>query len=134
MRLRLPTTRTFAFVCGGAVLSLIFMLIVGNALEAFLGPEFPPSIRVPYLTIFFGLVLLAAYTALALMVRSLIGFQTVFWTRLATWLESRRLSGIVATTAPTARTIGDILILAGWAIWTVGLAIALPAMLQDMPL
>lgn len=133
MRLRLPTTRTFACLFGGSVAGVIFMLVAGNALEA-LGPEPFSSIRTAYLAIFFALLLLAAYTAFALMVRTIIGFQTAFWTQLARRMQSHRLAGIVARTVPIALTLGDGLILAGWAVFTVGLGIAVPAMLRDMPL
>lgn len=135
MRVRLPATRTFACLFGGAVAGVILALVAGHALEAALGRlESHPWIRAGYLTVFFGLLLVAAYTALALMVRSIIGFQAAFWTRMATAMRSPKTADTVARTVPSARTVGDMLILAGWAIWTVGLAIAVPTMLRDMPL
>lgn len=134
MRLRLPTTRTFAYLFGGSVAGVIFMLVAGNAMETALGSlEARPWLRISYLAILFGLLLMAAYTGLALVVRSIIGFQAAFWTRVAKSIRSQKTADTVARTVPSARTIGDMIILAGWALWTAGLVIAVPAMLRDMP-
>lgn len=135
MHLTLPTTRTFIYLFGGSAAGLIFMFVVGNALEAALGRlESHPWLRAGYLAIFFGLLLVMIYTIWPLMVRSIIGFQSAFWTRLAAATQSQKTADAVARTVPTARKIGDIVIVAGWAMLTLGLAIAVPAMLRDMPL
>lgn len=135
MRIRLPATRTFAYLFGGSVAGVILTLVAGHALEAALGRlDSHPWIRAGHLTVFFGLLLVAAYTALALMVRTIIAFQAAFWSRMATAMQSRKTADTVARTAPSARSVGDMVILAGWTIWTMGLAIAVPAMLRDMPL
>lgn len=132
MRFALPATRTFAYLCGGAAAGIVLMLVVGHALEAAPGPESHPSIRAGYLAVFFALVLVMAYSAWALMVRSVIGANVAFWTRLAAAIRSRRTADAVTQVAPSARTVGDFVILAGWAVWTLGLAIAVPAMIADM--
>ena len=77
---------------------------------------------------------MTAYTPWALVVRSIIGFQVDFWARMATAMRSQKTTDTVARTRPTARKVGDVVVLAGWALWTAGLAIAVPAMLKDMSL
>ncbi|MCV0394158.1 MAG: hypothetical protein K5872_21135 [Rhizobiaceae bacterium] len=99
--------------------------------EALFGPEPHPWVRTGFLTIFFSLLLVAAYSAWALMVRSIIGFQTGFWTRVGSMTGNPGTIDTVARVAPTARKVGDVLIVAGWAVWTSGLAIAVPAMIRD---
>lgn len=134
MRLTLPTTRTFAYLCGGAAAGVVVMLAAGNALEAELRPESHPWIRAGFLAVFFTLVLVMAYSGWVLMVRSVINALVAFWTRVAGALHSRKIADTVTRVAPPARKIGDIVIVAGWVIWTWGLALAVPAMLRDMPL
>lgn len=91
------------------------MLVAGNALEAVLGSlEARPWLRASYLAILFGLLLTVAYTALALMVRTIIIFQAAFWSRMATAMQRQKTAETVARTVPRALTVGDIVILAGW--------------------
>lgn len=132
MHLTLPATKTFTYLGGGAAAGIAVMLVAGNAIEAVVGPEFPPWLRNGYLAVFFALVLVMAYSGWALMVRSIINFQVAFWMRLAAAFRSRKTADTVNQLTPPAWKIGDIVILAGWAIWTLGLAIAVPAMIKDL--
>lgn len=131
MSFALPATRTFAYVCGGAAVAIVVMMVVGDAAEDIAGPEVPPAFRAAFVAVFLTLLLVMIYSIWALMVRSIIGFQVGFWTRVGAARRSSTIADNVARTAPPARKIGDLIILAGWAMWTVGLAIAAPTMIRD---
>ena len=131
MDLVLPATRTFAYVCGGAVAGIVVTMIVGDAIEDIAGPEFPPVLGIVFAAIVIALLLVMMFSVWALMIRSVIGFQVGFWTRVGAARRSRTIADNVARIAPPARKIGDMIIVAGWAMWTLGLGIALPAMIRD---
>lgn len=131
MQVTLPDTRTFAYVCGGTAAVMVVMMGIGNAIEAALGTEPAPWVQTVARIFFFSLVLVIAYSAWALAVRSIVGGLAAFWTHLAAAIGRNGIAHAVARTRPIARKVGDIVILVGWAIWTAGLAIAMPAMIRD---
>jgi hypothetical protein len=131
MQLALPATRTFAYLCGGAMAGIVLMMIVGDAIEDIAGPEVPPVVRTVFIAVFFALLLVITYSTWALMIRSIIGFQVGFWTRVAAARPSREIASTITRVEPPARKIGDVIILAGWTIWTLGLTIMVPAMIRD---
>lgn len=131
MHLAMPATRTFAYLCGSAAAGIVLMMIVGDAIEDIAGPEMPPLGRTVFVAVFFALLLVIVYSTWALMIRSIIGFQVGFWTRVATARRSREIAGTITRVEPPARKIGDLIILAGWTIWTLGLVIMVPAMIKD---
>lgn len=88
------------------------------------------SARAGFLAIFFALVL--ACSGPALLVRGVINAKAAFRMRVAVAIRSRKTADTVTRIAPPARKIGGIFILVAWAAWTLGLAIAVPAMMRDM--
>jgi hypothetical protein len=126
MNLALPATRTFAYLCGG---SLAVVLVIAFTGEAVFGPEPHPVVRIVFLSIFFALLLVMVYSMTALMVRFVIGGNVAFWMRLGATLGSTATVETISELAPRARRIGDAIILVFWAIGTLGLAIAVPAMI-----
>lgn len=128
MNVALPATRTFAYACGGSFACAFVMAVTG---EAVFGREPHPWIRIPFLAVLFTLLLVAVYSLVALMVRAVVNGNIAFWTRMAAAARSRATADAVAGLTPPARRTGDVIILAIWALWTLGLAIAVPAMIID---
>ncbi len=126
MNLALPATRIFAYFCGGSVACVIFMAFTG---EAVFGPEPHPWIRTIFLAIFFALMLVWLYSMIALMVRVVVDGNIAFWKRMSAASHSSATGETVTRLAGPARKAGDVIILAMWTIATVGLAIAVPAMI-----
>lgn len=131
IRFALPATKTFAYVFGGALAGLVILVALGNMYEDTFGPELPPQVRAAYLAILLALVLVTLYSAVPLMVRGVINFQSTFWRGVGRTTSSATVTDIVAKVTPAARVVGDIIVLVFWAGWTVGLAFALPAMIRD---
>lgn len=130
-RFALPASRMFVRVFLGALAGLVVLLVVGGVLENTVAPDPPRWFRNLYLAAVLSLLLAAMYSGMALMVRSVIGFQSAFWKRVGRTAGSAAVTDTVTELTPRARRVGDIFILAVWLLWALGLAIALPAMIRD---
>lgn len=131
IRFALPATKTFVYVFGGALAVLVGLAALSDILENTFGPELPPPVQPAYHVILFALVLVTIYSAVPLVVRSVINFQLAFWRGVGRTASSATVTDIVAEVTPGARLVCDIIILVGWAILTLGLAFVLPEMIKD---
>ncbi|HEX3943302.1 MAG TPA: hypothetical protein VHW69_04375 [Rhizomicrobium sp.] len=110
----MPSTRTFAWICGGSFALLLIIGWGGSLLEASGAVRDPGPLRLPILILMFGLVLTLAFSAIPLMVSAVLGFQQTIGNE----------DVLVVRTALTGR---NIIIYVLWGLMALGMAIAIPA-------
>ena len=110
--------RTHARICGGLLAALIAVAAGGNLLAASGAITDPDAIRLPGLILVFGLFLAFGFSAVPVMVMSVLAAH-------------KRVGQADKEPVRTASAAQKVIIWALWALMAAGLAVALPAMMKD---
>jgi hypothetical protein len=114
----MPSTRTFAWLCGGSFAALLIVGWGGNILQTSGVIRDPDSLKYPFLAVMFGLLLVFAISAIPLMVGAVLGFQRSIGNENVPLIRSA-LSG------------QNIIVFAIWGLMAAGAAIAIPAAIMN---
>jgi hypothetical protein len=110
----MPSLRTFAFLCGGSFAALLMIGWCGSILQASGTIRDAGALKIPFLALMIGLLLVFAFSAIPLMVGAVLGFQ-------------RNIGNQNLPVVRSALRSQHIIVYAMWGLIAAGLLIAVPA-------
>ncbi|HEX3651374.1 MAG TPA: hypothetical protein VHU18_00965 [Rhizomicrobium sp.] len=110
----MPSTRIFAFLCGGSFAALLIVGWGGNILQGSGLIRDPAPLRYPILALMIGLLFVFAFSAIPLMAAAVLGFQ-------------RQIGNENVPAIRSALNAQNIIVFVIWGLMAAGTAVAIPA-------